>query len=365
MITDATTGVAVVDTRSPPGADETSFLAGLLTAACRASLYLAPGFLLRAPAISGAGAGKGLLARCMCLIAHGQAPHAVTAGETLEELEKRIGAELIAGSPALFLDNLNNRAVKSDLLASAITERPARVRVLGQSKMLLLNSTAFIVMTGNGLTVSEDLARRFLPVELDARMEDPETRQFSIDILAEVKSRRLELLAALLTIWRWGRHVVELPGKPFGSFEQWARWVRDPLLALGRRDPVERVADAKEADGRRQTLRELFGCWWKHHGSDLVAVSELHDEVVHIADPRGRGRQYLAAQIQKLDGTRLDGYVLTRHKSDSRWTAAEYSLLSTRSENHRDHREHGTGHDPMTPMTPMIPGRSSGWRGRI
>ena len=83
--------------------------------------------------MSGAGAGKGLLARCICIIAFGRDPHAVTSGATAEELEKRIAAELIEGSPALFLDNLNNTGFKSDLLASAITECPARVRPLGKS----------------------------------------------------------------------------------------------------------------------------------------------------------------------------------------------------------------------------------------
>ena len=69
-----------------------------------------------------------------------------------EELEKRIAAELIEGRPTLFLDNLNNTAFRSDLLASAITECPARVRPLGKSQMVLLNASAFVVLTGNGLT---------------------------------------------------------------------------------------------------------------------------------------------------------------------------------------------------------------------
>jgi hypothetical protein len=118
-------GVPIVDTSKAPRRDESSLLAALLTAVCRPSLYLAPGVLLRAAPMSGAGAGKGLLARCMCIIAFGRDPHAVTAGATTEELEKRLAAELMGGSPALLLDNLNNIAFRSDLLASALTERPA------------------------------------------------------------------------------------------------------------------------------------------------------------------------------------------------------------------------------------------------
>ena len=230
--------------------------------------------------MSGAGAGKGLLARCMCIIAFGRDPHAVTSGATAEELEKRIAAELMGGSPALFLDNLNNTAFRSDLLASAITERPARVRLLGKSQMVLLNASAFVIMTGNGLSVSEDLARRFIAVEFDPRTEDPEARPFKTDIRAEVRERRTELLAALLTIWRWGRLATDIKrGLPLGSFEQWCRWVRDPLLALGCQDPVERVSEAKARDGRRQEIGDLFTLWWEKHGDRPVAVSQLDPTV--------------------------------------------------------------------------------------
>ena len=125
-IYDAALGLDVVDTSKPPGKDESAFLVTLLTAVCRPSLYLAPGALINAASMSGAGTGKGLLARCICMIAFGRAPHAVTGGANSEELEKRIASELIEGSPVLFLDNLNNTVLKSNLLASAITERPAR-----------------------------------------------------------------------------------------------------------------------------------------------------------------------------------------------------------------------------------------------
>jgi hypothetical protein len=226
-------GEPLIDLSYPPGQDESAFLTALVTAVSRSSLDLAPGILIRAASMSGAGAGKGLLARCICEIAFGHEPFAVTSGESAEELEKRIAAELMAGSPVLFLDN-HNRALKSDQLASAITEHLGRIRPLGSSKMVALKSSAFVVVTGNGLTVSEDLARRFIPIELDPRTEEPEARSITTDVRAEVKRRRLELLAAVLAILRRGRLQRDLPkGKALGSFEQWCRWVRDPLIALG------------------------------------------------------------------------------------------------------------------------------------
>ncbi len=351
-------GIPEVDITQAPGRNESAFLVGLLTAVCRPSLHLAPGLLLRAAPMSGAGAGKGLLARCICIIAFGREPHAVTGGGTPEELEKRIAAELIEGSPALFLDNMNNTAVKSDLLASAITERPARVRLLGRSQMVPLNACAFMILTGNGLTVSEDLARRFLAVDFDPQTEDPEARPFTTDIRAEVMKRRRELLAAVLTIWRWGRLDASIPkGRALGSFEQWCRWVRDPLLALGCQDPVERISEAKERDGRRQAITDLFGIWWERHRDWPVAARDLHEDVKHAADPQGRGRQYLASYFEKLTGTRMAGFVLTRQAPAGKWGTATFSLRRPNGEDrHRDHRGHRAEEiAPRPPDTPYAP----------
>lgn len=341
-LVDPNSGIEVVDTSKPPGRDESSFLNGLLTAVSRPSLHLAPGVLLRAAPMSGAGAGKGLLARCISVVAFGREPHAVTGGASAEELEKRIAAELIEGSPVLFLDNLNNRAFKSDLLASAITERPARVRLLGKSQMVPLNASAFVILTGNGLSVSEDLARRFIAVEFDPRTEDPEARCFAIDIKAEVSRRRTKLLAAVLTIWRWGRLREDIPrGRPLGSFEQWCKWVRDPLLALGCQDPAEQIGEAKERDNRRQMIAELFAVWWERHGAGPMAIRDLDDEICRIIDPQGRGRQFVSSQLEKLAGTRMAGFVLTRQTAAGKWGTATYALKTTETPaGHRDHRGH-------------------------
>ena len=202
---DAALGVEVVDINSPPGRDESAFLLALLTAVSRPSLWLAPGVLFTAPGVSGSGSGKGLLVRAISAIAFGISPRPFTTGGKGQELEKRLAAELMEAQPSLFLDNANGLALRSDTLASVLTERPARVRVLGRSMMVPLNSTAFIAVTGNGLTVIEDLARRFILCELDARCEDPESRPFAAGFLKRIEHRRAELLAAALTIWRWGR----------------------------------------------------------------------------------------------------------------------------------------------------------------
>ncbi|HEY8872199.1 MAG TPA: hypothetical protein VIM52_04145, partial [Stellaceae bacterium] len=335
----------VTDLGHSPGRDESAMLAALMTAICRATLSLAPGFLAVAPQVSGAGSGKGLLVRAICIIAFGIRPRAFTAGHDRQELDKRIVAELVEAAPALFLDNVNGAVLRSATLASVLTERPARVRLLGLSRMVVLNSTAFVAVTGNGLRVSEDLARRFLLCELDARCEDPETRPFASGFLDEIERRRPELLAATVTIWQYGRqNASQLKrGRPFGSFETWCEWVRDPLLTLGCRDPVERVERVKAQDPQRQQVAELFQAWDEHHGAAPIKAADLAYPVQRIIDPQDRGRQYIAARLGNLAGTRTAGFVLTRQEAAGTWGAATYALRQTAPEapegtGHRDHR---------------------------
>jgi putative DNA primase/helicase len=85
----------LIDLSQPPGRSESAFLSGLMTAVCRPSLWLAPGLLIIAPAVSGAGSGKGLLARAICSIAFGIRPHAFTAGGDRTEMDKRLAGELV------------------------------------------------------------------------------------------------------------------------------------------------------------------------------------------------------------------------------------------------------------------------------
>ena len=245
-------GFDVVDLEHAPGEDESALLVGSMTAVCRPSLPLAPGLSIRAPEISGSGTGKGLLAAAISIIAFGVIPKAFTAGHDRHELEKRLESAMIEAEPVVFLDNENSSIFRSKTLASALTERAARIRKLGSSQMMLLNTTAFVVVTGNGLCMVEDLARRFLDCRLDAYCENPEQRPFKPGFLETIGENRPALLSDILTIWRWGRLHPAEPGLAIGSFEQWADWCRDPLVALGCCDPIKRIEAIKAEDPSRR-----------------------------------------------------------------------------------------------------------------
>jgi hypothetical protein len=154
-------GVDVVDPSKPIGLDESCFLVSLMTAVCRASLVLAPGILATAPAFSGAGTGKGLAMKAICIIASGASPSAFTAGHDAEELDKRLTSALVEARPAIFLDNYNSKALTSDILASALTENPCEVRPMGHTTMVRLYTRTLVAMTGNAVQIGCAGSSRF------------------------------------------------------------------------------------------------------------------------------------------------------------------------------------------------------------
>jgi hypothetical protein len=321
-------GDGFVSLAMPPGQDESAALVALITAVCRPSLPLAPAVLIRAPNISGAGTGKGLLSRVKAAIAFGRAPYAMPPGHDADEFDKRLVAAAMTAEPVILIDNANSRTLRSDTLAALITERPARIRPLGKSTLTPITTAILPIVTGNGVQLAEDLARRFIVIELDALTEDPESRTFTTDPVAEAKRRRTELLGHVLTIWRWGRQNATTlkRGKPLGSFETWAAWCRDPLLNLGCVDPVERVADVKAEDPHRRAAAEAFQAWWEAHADRPLKAADLAEPVKAVLDPQGRGRQFLARRLQNLEGTRCAGFVLTAQRGEGLRSVTTYQV---------------------------------------
>jgi hypothetical protein len=320
-IRDHALGVDVVDPTANIGLDESTFLVSLMTAVCRASLTLAPGILATAPAFSGAGTGKGLATKAICIIASGAPPSAFTSGHDAEEMDKRLTAALVEARPAIFLDNYNGKSLTSDILASALTENPCEVRPMGHTAMVRLHTRTLIAMTGNDVQIAEDMARRLIKTDYDAKIENPELRPFKPGFLDTVYVERATLLGHALTIWRWGRQNAGLltQGKPLGSYEVWAQWCRDPLINLGTRDPVDRIAAIKAADPKRKRIQTVFETWWIAHQDTLLPAKGLHQSVIQVIDEKSGfrdgefrySRQFVAKWLQSHTNTRVGGYVLT------------------------------------------------------
>ena len=329
----------IVDLDKAPGHDESAFLHAVLTAACRSVLWLAPAFAYRSPAISGSGVGKGLLAKAPSFIAFGELPQIVSLGSG-DEFEKGLIGTLLRSGHSILIDNLNSRTLRSNTLCSALSERPAFLRALGLSRLIPINSTALISLTGCALNIGRDLVRRTITIDLDAKIEDPEQREFQGDFLTDITARRLELLQYALTILRWARQnpTALKHGLQLGNYGQWCNWVRDPLFTLDCPDPVARLAKLKITDPDRINVFDIFETWWRHHFDHWVAASQLNWEVQTLL-PRGRkfSRQRINYEVRELVGTRIGSYLLEEKKSQTnKWAAAEFRLIKTDSPRARD-----------------------------
>ena len=304
----------VVDLEQPAARDESSFLAMLMTSVCRRSMKLAPALALTAPDISGAGTGKGMLIRAIGIVGTGTVVHVNSLGRG-PELEKGTVAALLQPDPMIVLDNLNKVVLRSQSLCTTLTENPSRVRLFGTYDNPEINTRAFIALNGNGLRIGEDLVRKVVTVEFDAKVENPELRDFPGDFLEDIAAARADLLAGILTIWRWGRlHRNRLQrGLPLGSYSQWADWMRDVLVTLGCRDPVERVETAKANDAGRLYTLSIFEARWEQFETDVKTARDAYDnEKVRQAIEGGQllTRQKFASKLSSLIGVRVGGYAM-------------------------------------------------------
>ena len=169
------------------------------------------------------------------------------------------------------------------------------------------------------------MARRVLKSTLDAQMENPEQRKFAPGFLDRVLASRADLLSDILTIWRWGRHTVLKRGTTLGNYELWCQWARDHL---GARDPVDRLAEIKEADPGRRAVQEFFEVWWASHANDTIRSADVHKDVCdHVANALGAkidrnekgdkkySRQMVIGYLNRHAGTRIGHYAFTGPKT--------------------------------------------------
>jgi hypothetical protein len=331
-------GQSVIDLERPIGCDETAALLNRCTAALRPSLEVAPAFLFSAPGNNGSGVGKGLAARADCMIATGDQPSIITPGDTEAELITSLNAALMTGAAYLMVDNANWMKIKSNVLAAAVTQRGVNVRRYRTHDLVPLNPIAHVVWTGNDVSVAEDCIYRIVRCEMDAKCEQPRLRKFKDGVdrfLVDIKAQRAELLSAILTIARWGRRRAEpLPaGKPFGSFETWASWIRDPLLALGARDPLDRIAVAKDDDISRAHIIEILETWFRHHGEAPMLANKLADPVKDAIDPertrRKMEKNYRTKVLNRLANQRLAGFVFKMIEKTARCSFRKYAVEIT------------------------------------
>ncbi len=245
--------------------DHAVAVSALISPVVRGALRTVPMHAVRAPT---PGSGKSYLLDVASAIASGKPCPVLAAGKTAEENEKRLGAALLEGMPLVSIDNVNGE-LGGDQLCQMIERPLVRIRPLGKSELVEIESKATVFATGNNLRVTGDMTRRVVLCVLDAGVERPELREFRQPVapVERVLADRGKYIAAAMTIVR----AYELAGSPgrlrdLASFEDWSRRVRSALVWLGMADAADSIETLREDDPERtqavaaiEALQQMFG----------------------------------------------------------------------------------------------------------
>lgn len=181
-------------------------IAAGLTLFCRNMLppgTLTPMFLYNA---NMAGSGKSLLVSVFLWALYGQA-ETMSIVEGKDEFKKELDACAQSLSPYAFFDDQSG-FIENRLLNSWLTSRNWAGRVLGTSRKFAMPKRAVTFLTGNTITLSDDLGRRsmlsdlFSKQSLQDRKLPPETILIT-DSWMECEENRSKVLSALWALVKW------------------------------------------------------------------------------------------------------------------------------------------------------------------
>jgi hypothetical protein len=213
-----------------------------------------PGFLYTANA---EGSGKTLLARLAIIPRIGFTPTG-SLPEQEEEIQKRVFSAAVAGSPVFFLDN-GKRHVSSGALESALTAPFIEGRILGKSQMLFVENMMTVFLTGNGATISPDLRRRVLHVDLFLREAKAEDRKINYPLdEPTIRDLRPAILSALWGITLDWAQEGRLPPKiKMNGCEPWSNVVAGILEHAGFASPCTPAPSSLSGDRDTEEMAKL------------------------------------------------------------------------------------------------------------
>jgi hypothetical protein len=239
--------------------DASAAMSLLISSLLRPVMRTCPMFLVNAATF---GSGKTALAQVAAIIATGKKADATPWTGKPEELEKRLLSLSLAGLPVAFFDNLmGDLHDESGAFAAFLTSEFYSGRVLGESRMVGAKTKMLMLATGNNVTPLADMARRTIAIRLTPDCENPEARTFSRDLEDYVIKHREQIIKSVLTLVKGyfdaGCPVPAGMSKA-GSFSDWEKLARLPLLWLGVVDPWLVVGRSQAVDPDKLALGALL-----------------------------------------------------------------------------------------------------------
>lgn len=175
--------------------------------------------------------GKTTLASYAVWLVHGIPGTRPLLKDAEAKLEELLNTAALNADPYVFFDNVDwgSDPVKTVLLDEWLTNPRKIFRLLGGNRQASIELRATTVMTGNRVTLSTDLQRRSLMVDLLNRQSGSE-RELPEDVTIidsgffnNEENRKMGLACCWSILKEWDLNERPLrPGKLLGSFERWS-----------------------------------------------------------------------------------------------------------------------------------------------
>jgi putative DNA primase/helicase len=203
------------------------------------------------------GAGATTLVSCMVVPVIGCLPAGVKS-EDDAEVRKMLTAAVRESQPVLLFDNQKSR-LSSASLEAFLSSPTWSDRLLGTNQMLSGQNHATVFVTSNGCTVSPDMRRRSLAIELHLEAEFAEDRQFKRPLdLPTLTVLRPEILSACWSLVRhWQSQGKPQPSRSHSAFPTWAKVIGGIVQAAGFGCPLDTALVAVAVDEDGEAMRRL------------------------------------------------------------------------------------------------------------
>lgn len=203
------------------------------------------------------GAGKTILSELCILPTCGDVPTGCKSTED-NEIRKNLTTAIKEVRLVVYFDNLKGR-LSSPALEAFLSAPIWQDRKLGVNENIVGENLATCFVTGNGMTVSPDMRRRSLFVELHLEVERAEDRKFKrlLD-RPTLLAMRPTILAALWAIVRnWDANGRPGPSRGHSAFPSWANIIGGIVEAGGFDCPLATANVTASADPDSDDMRKL------------------------------------------------------------------------------------------------------------
>jgi len=286
-----------------------------------------PGYGIVSPVQS---SGKTTMAQLISYSVFNRPVAATTLPDDEVELGKHLLAILQEGHSCVLFDNIDQGdTVTSNVLSRAMSNDLFSGRQLGENKNVEVPSSVVWLFTGNGIKFVGDFATRIYPININAKMEDPNVRVFKREDIGQwAMDHRKKTMSAILSIIIAGKGV-QAPDST--RFKGWDKFVRRPILKVAGIDINDAVKKNQQEDPIKlgkahflNQLKETFGSSKfttkdiikKAYGAFESGETPLSEAIDDILGEKGKSTRTLGRYLSTMVDVVFHSLMLSKETSN-------------------------------------------------